>query len=139
MLPKEVFLSHATEDRATADRIAASLRAHGIAVWYAPHAILAAQQWHDEIGAALRRCDWFVLLLSPASVASMWVKRELCYALEQQRYWNRISPLLLGPCDFGELSWTLSSIQMLDFAASADAALTTLLRPWGILFQNQIS
>jgi hypothetical protein len=39
-----------------------------------------AQQWHDEIGAALRRCDWFVLVLSPHTVESIWVKRELLFS-----------------------------------------------------------
>lgn len=34
-----------------------------------------AQEWHDEIGAALDRCDWFPVVLSPQSVASRWVKR----------------------------------------------------------------
>jgi hypothetical protein len=39
--------------------------------------IRGAQQWHDEIGTALKRCDWFLLVLSPQSVRSMWVKHEL--------------------------------------------------------------
>jgi hypothetical protein len=32
---------------------------------YAPHAVVAAAQWHDEIGRALARCDWFIVLLTP--------------------------------------------------------------------------
>lgn len=80
-LPREVFLSHASSNRKVAEQIAAAIRSHGIRVWYSATNIIGAQQWHDEIGEALERCDWFVILLSPASVRSLWVKRELLYAL----------------------------------------------------------
>ena len=35
----------------------------------------------DIVDAALRRYDWFVLVLSPDAVALKWVKRELLYSL----------------------------------------------------------
>jgi hypothetical protein len=92
MPPREIFLSHSSADRAVADDTAALLRSHGLPVWYSSTNILAARQWHDEIGAALRRCDWFVVLLSDAAVNSLWVKRELLYALQQRRYLDRITP-----------------------------------------------
>ena len=71
MLPNEVFLSHSDVDRPFAASLVEVLRRHGVPVWYSPTDILGAQQWHDEIGAALRRCDWFVLILSPNSVNSI--------------------------------------------------------------------
>jgi len=83
-LPHEVFLSHSSEDRDFASLLADKLRRHGIPVWYSQTNIIGAQQWHDEIGAALQRCDWFAVVLSPQSVESMWVKRELLNALEQR-------------------------------------------------------
>jgi hypothetical protein len=64
----------------------------GIPVWYSEHRIIGAEQWHDEIGEALQRCDWFAVLLSPHSVRSQWVKRELVYALSDVRYAERIVP-----------------------------------------------
>lgn len=74
-----------------------------------------AQQWHDEIGAALRRCDWFVLGLSPHAIESIWVKRELLFSLQQNRFENKMVPLLYQPCVYERLSWTLSLFQMTDF------------------------
>lgn len=135
MLPQEIFLSHSSGDKATADRVAGVLRAHGLPVWYSSTNILGAQQWHDEIGAALRRCDWFVLLMSPEAVQSVWVKRELLYALQQRHYVNRITPVLVSPCDYEQLSWTLSALQMIDFAPDIDAGLRELLRVWGVGYQ----
>lgn len=74
MRPAEVFLSHSGEDRQFGDELAVVLGRHGVPVWYSATNIQGAQQWHDEIGSALERCDWFLVVLSPASVQSMWVK-----------------------------------------------------------------
>ncbi len=82
MLPTEVFLSHSDQDTQFATDLTEMMRSHGIPVWYSRTNILGAQQWHDEIGVALRRCDWFVLVLSPRSVESIWVKREFLFALQ---------------------------------------------------------
>lgn len=131
-LPREVFLSHASQDSELVTRIVSILRAHGIPVWYSTTNIQGAQQWHDEIGRALARCDWFVLALSPDSVQSRWVKRELLYALEHDRYDGRILPLTLRPCDDLALSWTLSSFQRVDFTSDFEAGCRTLMRVWGL-------
>lgn len=132
MPPTEVFLSHSSHDRAMADRLAGLLRAHEVPVWYSSVNIVGAQQWHDEIGAALDRCDWFALLLSPEAVCSKWVKRELLFALENDRYNDRIIPLRCRDCDYRQLSWTLSAFQMVDFRSDFASACRELLRIWGI-------
>jgi len=64
-VPDEVFLSHSSADRAFTARLARVLREHGVPVWYSDTNIRGAQQWHDETGAALRRCDWLVVALTP--------------------------------------------------------------------------
>ena len=33
----------------------------------------------------------------------------------ERRFDNKIVPILYQPCDYEELSWTLSSFQMIDF------------------------
>lgn len=115
-----------------ASRLAQSLVAHGVPVFYSPVNIVGAQQWHDEIGAALERCDWFALLLSPDAVCSKWVKRELLFALEHDRYSGRIVPIRYRDCDFKRLSWTLSAFQMVDLSGDFTAGRRDLLRAWGI-------
>lgn len=49
MSPTEAFLSHSSQDRAAADQLASVLRAHGVPVFYSPHNILGAQQWHGRV------------------------------------------------------------------------------------------
>ena len=136
MLPAEIFLSHSSVDRQFANGLAEMLRRHDLPVWYSDTNITGAQQWHDEIGAALRRCDWFLLVLSPDSVTSMWVKRETLYALQQPRYENRIVPILFRDCDADQLSWTLSSLQWVDFRNDLPSGNRDLLRIWGLGYKR---
>jgi len=137
VLPHEVFLSHANQDRGFVDSLAEVMRRHGLPVWYSQTNILGARQWHDEIGAALRRCDWFLIVLSPQSVDSKWVKRELLYALDHNRYDNKIVPVMYQSCDYEEkLSWTLSIFQMVDFARTIDQGYVDLFRVWGLGYQK---
>jgi hypothetical protein len=114
------------------ERLARALRDAGIRTWYSEHRIVGAQQWHDEIGNALRRSDWLILVLSPSGVRSKWVKRELLYALQEDRYEERIVPLLYKQCDPSKLSWTLASFQRVEFTRGFEAGCRELLRTWGI-------
>lgn len=129
--PREVFLSHSAGDRPFVERLAETLAQHNVPVWYSATNIVGARQWHDEIGAALRRCDWFLVVLSPRSVKSRWVKRELLYALDENRYEGRIVPLLYRRCDYAGFSWTLRSLQMIDFTGSFATGCGELLKIWG--------
>lgn len=101
-------------------------------VWYAPRRLHPAQKWHSEIGRALARCDWFVLILSKNSVKSEWVERELVYALSHDQYNGHIIPLLKQHCNYEKLSWTLGGFQFVDFTNRFAEGRRKLLRTWGI-------
>ena len=135
--PQKVFLSHSDRDRPFVSRLARLLEERGLSVWYSRTKIKGAQEWHDEIGKALTRCSWFVLVLTPASVASVWTKRELMYALQQKRYRNHIVPLLRRKCRHEGLSWTLASIQMVNFTGTFAGGAKALLSTWGIAYPDK--
>lgn len=140
MIPKEIFLSHSSTNRAIASAVAETLRNHGVPVWYSSTNIMTAQLWQDEIGKALRRCDWFIVLVSPAAIDSTWVKRELMYALNHSQYDDHIMPITVRDCDYEELSWTLGVFQMARLDNNAEEAYTQILRVWGIgLDEDKIS
>lgn len=122
----ELFLSHATPDRAFVERLTKRLAARKIRFFYSKRHIAGARQWHDELGAALNRCTWFVLILSKKSVKSEWVKRELLFALQSPRYRTRILPVLLADCAVENLSWTLPSFQFVDFRPDFEAGFAAL-------------
>lgn len=108
------------------------IRSHGIPVWYSETEILGAQRWHDEIGAALERCDWFLVILSPAAVDSMWVKREVLFALEDRRFEGKIISIDYEPCSYRKLSWVLPQYQFIDFQSDEDVGFRKLFRVWGV-------
>ena len=91
--------------------------------------------WHDEIGRALRHCNWFLLILSENALNSKWVKRELTYALNDDRYNESILSIVMPPANYTPLSWTLSSYQQVDFSGDFDGVCVNLLRVWGIVYQ----
>ena len=134
MPPKEVFLSHSSKDAVITRRLAETLRNHGIPLWYSATNIRGAQQWHDEIGRALKRCDWFIVLLSNDSITSRWVKMELAYALRHSQYSEKILPILLEKCDYESLSWTLDSFQIVDLSGDFETGCTDTLSTWGVEF-----
>jgi TIR domain-containing protein len=134
MTPKEVFLSHSSKNRASATGLADTLRNHGVPVWYSSINIRSAQQWHDEIGKALKRCDWFLLLITKASCKSKWVKQELSYALNHRQYNNHILPIKAEKCPYEALSWTLGNFQMVDFDVRNNRGFKEILATWGIGF-----
>lgn len=131
MPPLEVFLSHASADHAMAERVATLLRTHGVPTFYSPSNLLGAQQWQDEILKALQRCDWFAVLLSPAAIKSMWVRRETALALNDKRFEDKIIPIRYRPCKLGRLGW-LATFQMVDLQGDFDLGCRDLLRIWGI-------
>lgn len=136
LVPAEVFISHADLDREQVDRLSLELVRHGVPHWYSRRELTGAQQWHDEIGVALDRCEWFVLMLSPRATESMWVKRELLFALNERRFEGRIVPVLLEACDPKKLSWTLSQFQRIDFTSGWAVGMRDLLRVWGMGYRS---
>jgi hypothetical protein len=101
-------------------------------VWFSSTNLQSAQQWHDEIGRALKRCNWFLLLLSKAAVKRRWVKHELTYALRERRYENHILPVLLEACDWEALSWVLGGLQFCDLRKDSLVGYRKILGNWGI-------
>ena len=136
-VPTEVFISHSHLDHEVLLRLSAELTRHGVPHWYAERDIRGSQQWHDEIGAALERCDWFAVLLSPGAVQSTWVKREVVYAVREiERFDGRVVPIVWEPCKARSLSWTLDSIQSVALQPDFAAGVRDLLRMWGIGYRG---
>ena len=128
--PVEIFLSHAHADRKFLNRLVKVLRAHGIQYWYSKAHLIGAQEWHDEIGRALDRCNWFGLVLSPAATESEWGKRELRYALNDKKYSGKIVPMVVRACQHKKLSWTLGAIQFVKFTGDFEEGCWDLFKIW---------
>lgn len=90
----DVFLSYAREDRATARLFTECLRTEGFTVWW--DASLHSGETFDEvIERNLREASAVVVLWSPRSVASRWVRAEATLADRR----SNLVPAIIEPCD----------------------------------------
>jgi hypothetical protein len=108
-----IFLSHSSLDVGVAKRIAEALRAMGYPVFYSDWAIAPSQSIVERINEELARNDTLIVLLSPNSVQSRWVQRELNTALRNQLSGEDVTvlPILIAECD---IPATLMDIKYID-------------------------
>jgi hypothetical protein len=62
----------------------ADLQAKGVRCWFSPHHIAAGRKLHEQIDEAIRLHERLLLILSPASIASEWVKTEIAKARKRE-------------------------------------------------------
>ena len=79
-----LFISYSTKDQQFAERLHADLQAKGVRCWFAPHDIRSGRKIHDQIDEAIRMYDKLLLILSPDSMASEWVKTEISKARRRE-------------------------------------------------------
>jgi hypothetical protein len=72
---KDLFISYAHTDRDTAERLAALFQQAGLSVWWDPQ-LRAGQKFAAVIEQTLQEVRCVVVLWSPASVNSDWVRAE---------------------------------------------------------------
>jgi TIR domain len=130
-LPRELFLSHAAADREFATRLLDVLADQSIPCFYSSRDIVQGE-WMDVIGAALDRCDWLAVVLTPASVESEWVKEEVQYWFRHSQHKENVVPILLSACEPQRLAFPLSGFQHVDFTRDFNEACRELLRRWAI-------
>ena len=78
------FISYSTKDQAFAERLYADLQANGVRSWFAPHHVQSGKKLHEQIDAAIRLHERLLLILSPDSIDSEWVKTEIATARERE-------------------------------------------------------
>jgi nucleotide-binding universal stress UspA family protein len=113
-LTAQVFLSYARKEQELADAIAEILSKRGVKVWNEQE-VSEGADWAKEISKALEQSDSMIALLTPNSFSSSWVRKELEHAFFDDRYKQRLLPVLIGekPEDFVRLPWILGRLQAL--------------------------
>ena len=90
----DIFLSYSREDRAAVRHIAESFEAEGFDVWW-DAALKSGQTFDEVIEQRLKEAKAVVVLWSPRSVTSRWVRAE---ATQADRT-NKLVPAIIEPCD----------------------------------------
>lgn len=96
-----VFLSYSSRDKQFAPRIAASLRAAGVRVWIDEGELKLGDSLIERIRDDIDQMDYLAVVLTPSSVRSAWVKREVDIAMNQEINGKKVKvlPLLLRKCN----------------------------------------
>jgi uncharacterized protein YjbI with pentapeptide repeats len=78
------FISYSFKDQDFADRLYADLQNKGVRCWFAPHHMKAGEKLNEQIDEAIRLYDKLLLILSPHSMESEWVKTEIAKARKRE-------------------------------------------------------
>jgi hypothetical protein len=73
----DVFISHSTKDKQTADAVCAVLESKSIRCWVAPRDIQPGADWGESIIEAIRGARVMVLIFSKNANESVQIKREV--------------------------------------------------------------
>ena len=105
----QVFISYSRNDMDFVQRLAMDLQRAGLDVWWDLSDIQGSDVWERKIEEGLRTSQYFIVVLTPASLESRWVRREYLSADNKHL---RIIPLRLKAYD--EAPLTLRDIQPID-------------------------
>src|SRR5579862_4608853 len=129
----DVFVSYSRADKARVAPLVAAIEAKGWSVWWDP-AIDAGQQFDDQIDAELQAASAVLVVWTPTSVASRWVRGEARDAAERG---------ILVPVRFADarLPIDVRAIQTTDLDKwgedPASAPFQDLLRSLGAVIKRQ--
>ena len=124
---RDVFVSYAREDAAFVQRLHARLLESQKTAYVDFRDIPRwSEDWQLELYAQIEAADTIVVVLSPDSVGSPNVAREVEHAVEQRK---RLRPLLIEDVDEGDVAPELARPQWIDFRDDArfDERITELL------------
>jgi adenylate cyclase len=110
----DIFISYSRKDSAQALQLIEQLRASGIDVWVDQRGIAGSEKWATEIAEAIRACPTFLLMISPDSMLSDNVLKELSLASEKRK---RILPVDLIPSEIPtSFEYALSGLQRISIS-----------------------
>ena len=112
----QLFISYSRKDIAFARRLAGDLEKAGYTVWWDITDLRGGDDWVRVIPEAIETSDFVVVVLSPDSTASEWVRKEYTQALSLRK---KIIPIMLRTT---AVPFALNTINYLDFTSEQDYA-----------------
>ncbi|MCA9889735.1 MAG: toll/interleukin-1 receptor domain-containing protein [Anaerolineae bacterium] len=111
-----IFISYSSEDADFARYLQVLLTAQGFGVWLDQRRLEPGVDWWDEIEQGVTTSSAFIVIMSPESHDSKWVRREILLAEQHDK---PIFPVLYR----GEMWSRLAEIQFEDMRAGLNAQL----------------
>src|SRR5512146_2676650 len=107
-----VMISYSRTDAVFARQLRDDLKDAGFPTWLDTSNIPGGRQWRREIDQAIDEAQVTLVVLSPASMQSKWVRREYTRALRRGKV---VIPLDYYPCN---IPASLARLQLLSFRPS---------------------
>ena len=107
----QIFLSYHQADESFAESLSKELQQRGLEVWRDTERLLPGDNWASAVAKALEKSKAMVVLISPASMESKYVRNEIQYALGDLNYDHRIFPVLVH--ETPDIPWILSRFEIL--------------------------
>jgi hypothetical protein len=103
-----IFLSHSHADNAWCEQFVETLRVAGLDVWFDKQGVYVGDDWIQVIEQELESRDTYLLVITPNSWTSDWVRKELAVAFARHK---RVIGILHKPT---AISGFLMTYQLLD-------------------------
>jgi len=126
-----VFLSYAHQDREVARMLAVELEKRGAAVWIDEGELRIGDSIIERVSTAITEVEYIVVLISPTSVASPWVAKELSLAATRvlARQGVKVLPVRIGdvpmPASLSDILYL--QLESRDISGAADTIYRDLL------------
>lgn len=119
-----IFISYSRRDDETMRKVAFFLRDQGFKVWVDNEKLIpGTTAWEEGIESAIKNALAVIVILSPDSKSSEWVRREITYADQFQK---RVFPVLAKGSEELSLPIRLVTRQYVDLRADEAAGLDAL-------------
>lgn len=121
---RRIFVSYSRKDVGFVRRLAGDLRNAGHEVWWDVSDIRGGDDWVRVIPEAIDACECFIVVLTPHSIVSEWVRREYTQALHHHK---KVVPLMLVN---STVPFSLNTLNYIDFTEDGKyiVSFTALLR-----------
>jgi formylglycine-generating enzyme required for sulfatase activity len=120
-----VFLSYKKADFTIADRVVGALRAHGLSVWW-DESLTARSAWDAELEREIAAAATVVVLWTPRSVESDWVRTEAHYGQDH----GKLVPVMMEPCTIPLAFMLRQTVNLCDWHAETDNRQWRKLLAW---------
>lgn len=123
---QKIFISYSRKDMDFVRKLAGDLEIAGYDVWWDITDLQGGDDWVNTIPQAISTSQYVIVVLTPTSIESEWVRKEYTQALSLRK---KIIPIMLVPCS---VPFALNTINFVNFAEGEYAdSFNKLLSPLG--------
>jgi hypothetical protein len=123
---RDLFISYSSKDAEFVAKLAKNLASAGMKVWWDKMEMKVGDSLHKKIQDAISNSAWLGIVLSPHSVSSQWVEKELTAGLTRELEMKEVFvlPILYKDC---EIPLFLKDKVYADFRNSFNSGFEVLL------------